>query len=249
MRKYPTDEYEKEELNTLKAEPWMVKALKCNPDYPYWGNYEDYMIDGKGWAERAEIESVSDLWELNDLNEVVNFYFEICRKYHECEYCDGSGLNAETKQIYDDWYDFANTGRQWYDNITQDEVDALWENKRLRSDFKEKPTAEQVNALEKSKFVHDAINRTICVEKRAKRLGVYGYCEKCNGLGHIFDEEKAHMELQLWVLHPRKGCSRGLRVKNVLQSDMPKVIEYLQEARKRNDDRFSKIEDFLNESE
>ena len=51
------------------------------------------------------------------------------------------------------------------------------------------------------------------------------------------------MELQLWVLHPRKGCSRGVRIKNVLQSDIPKVIEYLQEARKRNDDRFSKLDE------
>lgn len=118
MRTYPSDDYDKEELERLNAEPWMVELLKCNPDYPFWGNYEDYMIKDSGWDARAEIESVSDLWELDDLNEVVNFYFEIIRESHKCESCDGSGLNPETKQISDDWYDFANTGRRWCENIT-----------------------------------------------------------------------------------------------------------------------------------
>lgn len=243
MRTYPSDDYDKEELERLNAESWMVELLKCNPDYPFWGNYEDYMIKDSGWDARAEIESVSELWELDNLNEVANFYFEIIRENHKCESCDGSGLNPETKQISDDWYDFANTGRRWCENITQDEVDALWEHNRLHCDFKEKPTAEQVNAWANGRGLgHDSINHHICVETRAKRLGVYGHCEKCGGYGHIFDEDKAHLELQLWVLHPRKGCSRGLRVKSVLQSDIPKVVEYLQEARKRNDDRFAKID-------
>lgn len=244
MRTYPMDEFDKEELNKLNAEPWMVDALKCNPDYVSWGNYEDYMSGGKWWEAPCEIENASDLWELNDLNEVVNFYFEIDRKSHTCECCEGTGLNTETKQLYDDWYDFSNVGKRWCENITQYEVNALWEHNRLRGTFKERPTADEVNSLAKSKFVHDSINRVICVETRAKRLGVYGYCEKCGGDGYIFDEEKAHLELQLWVLHPRKGCSCGLRVKNVLQSDIPKVVEYLQKARKRNDDRFSKLDCF-----
>lgn len=245
MRTYPNDKYDKEELERLNAEPWMVKLLKCNPEYPFWGNYEDYMSGGSGWDKPCELESFSEMWELDELNEVVNFYFEICRENHKCEDCEGSGYNPETKHISDDWYDFANTGRRWRENITQDEVEALWEHNRLHCDFKEKPTAEQVNAWEKGRGIgHDSINHYICVEQRAKRLGVYGHCEKCGGYGYIFDEEKAHLELQLWVLHPRKGCSRGVRIKNILQSDIPKVIEYLQTARKRNDERFAKIEDF-----
>lgn len=242
MRIYPKTDYDKEALAKLNADPWMVELLKCNCQYPWWSNYEDYMAGGTGWDKPAEIEDISKLWTLDELNEAVNFYFEICRDNHTCKNCDGSGLNKETKQISDDWYDFGNTGKQWCYNITQDEADALWEHGRLKCDFDEKPTSAQVNMWARKTIGHDSINRHICVETRAKRLGVYGYCECCNGDGIIYDEEKAHLELQLWFIHPRKGSSRGLRVKQVLQQDVPKVVEYLQEARRRNDERFSGLD-------
>lgn len=247
MRTYPTDDYDKEHLEDLNAEQWMVECLKMNPDYPFWGNHEDYMMGGSGWDKPVELENFDELWKLDELNEVVNFYFEIDRNNHKCEDCDGSGYNRETKQISDDWYDFEGTGRRWSNNITQDEVDALWEHNRLQVDFKKKPTAEQVNEWSKKGFGHDSINRWICVEQRAKRLGVWGHCPKCNGRGYIFDEDKSHLELQLWFILPRKGCSRGVRITNITKEDLPKAIEYLQEARKRNDDRFSKLT--ANESE
>lgn len=118
----------------------------------------------------------------------------------ECTACKGSGYNPETKRIADDWYDFEGTGREWCHNITQDEVDALIENGRLM-DFThnfvrgkgwtkiEPPpqiTAEMVNEWSKHGLAHDAINRGICVETRAKRLGVFGYCPVCNGDGEIY---------------------------------------------------------------
>ena len=57
----------------------------------------------------------------------------------------------------------------------------------------------------------------------------------------IYDEPEAKIALQLWFLHPRKGCSRGVYVKNIEESDVPNVIEYLKEAAKRNAERFSKL--------
>ena len=99
----------------------------------------------------------------------------------KCSLCDGSGLNPETKQIEDDWYDFAGTGRKWCYNITQNEVDALIKSNRLY-DFthrftsgkgwkKIKPqptvTAEMVNEWSKRGMGHDSFNRMVCVEARA----------------------------------------------------------------------------------
>lgn len=205
------------------------------------------MIDDEhSWSSRQTLESADQLWTLDDYNEVVNFYFDLIRDNHECETCEGTGLNPETFQLKEDWYDFAGTGRRWDSKLVQEEVDALWENHRLRGDFTSKPTAEEVNEWNRRprSMGHDAINQWICVKTRAKRLGIWGHCKCCGGEGHIFDADKAHVELQLWVLHPRKGASRGVRLLKVEQSDIPEIVQYLKEARQRNDDKFRKISNF-----
>lgn len=242
MRTYPNmeDKYDVEELEKLKVDRWMLDLLKKNPEYIYWGNHEDYMCNDNGWASPVEIESINELWELDEYNEVVNFYFDIIRKSHECKECEGSGLNKETKKLSDSWYDYLSYGDGWQHHLEQDEVDVLWKKDRLRYDFKEKPTAEQVNAKSYDRFIHDDINHWICTETRAKRLGIYGKCPHCTN-GYVFDEDKAHVELQLWGLHPRKGCSYGIRITRLEKEDVPKAIEYLKEARDRNNDRFSKL--------
>lgn len=138
--------------------------------------------------------------------------------YHSCASCDGTGLNEESKKIEDAWYDFAGTGQRWCDNITQDEVDALIEAGRLR-DFTHKwtgkksekvepaptITAEMVNRWEASGGIvsgHDAINRGICVEARAKRLGVWGHCAECGGDGEIWDSEEFKQKAEEWQQEP-----------------------------------------------
>ena len=129
-----------------------------------------------------------------------------------CTICDGSGLNPETKQISDDWYAFDDRRRRWSDNITQDEVDALIEHGRLYDftsefvpgegwkDIDPPPvvTAEIVNEWSKNGLGHDAINQWICVETRAKRLGVYGECPVCNGTGAIWFSDEIKEKSEQW---------------------------------------------------
>lgn len=228
------------ELKKLNTESWMLELLKKNPPYVSWGNYEDCMISDSQWGGSVELEHVSDLWNLDDYNELINFYFQVVRDDVECIDCKGTGLNDGTRKISDDWYDFKHTGRKWCDNITQDEVDVLWTENRLH-DFKTKPTAEEVNEWSKKTMGHDSINQWICVETRAKREGVFGYCSKCDGDGSIFTEAKAHLALQMWFIHPRKGSSRGVYLKNIKENEVDTVLKYLKEARDRNIDRFSKL--------
>ena len=118
-----------------------------------------------------------------------------------CNLCDGSGYNTATKQIADDFYAFDDRRRAWCDNITQDEVQALVDKGRLmdfthtwkqgdgwkRREDGYVPTAEEVNAYQhKGGFGgHDAINRYILIEARAKRLGVFGKCSICKGEGTL----------------------------------------------------------------
>jgi len=105
--------------------------------------------------------------------------------------------------------------RKWYDNITQDEVqalvdaDRLWDftrvplNEEQREVVRKKmadggnswlpynngriPTAEEVNAFQHSGglFGHDCVNQHILIEARAKRLSVWGKCSICNGSGEL----------------------------------------------------------------
>lgn len=241
MRYYPNDEYDFKYLKELNAEDWMVKTLKKNPSYNAWGNHEDYMLVDSGWESRVFISNVDELWELDEMNELVNFYFQLHRESVECSKCEQTGYNQETKEIEEAWYDFKGRGVKWHDNITQDEVDALWSENRLRSDFKEKPSAEEVNNWSKQGFGHDAINRMICVKQRAKRLGVYGLCEDCNGDGTVYVESKAKLQLQMWFIHPRKGASRGVLLEEIKENELNRVLGYLKEARQRNWDRFSKL--------
>lgn len=237
------DKWDVEEAKKLNAEQWQIDCLALNPDYTFWGNYEDYMCDKSGnWSSPIELDSFGDLWELDDLNEVVNFYFFIERESHDCPCCQGTGLNAETFELQRAWYDFEGTGKRWCDKLTESEVNALWEAGRLHYDFTTKPTVAKVNSHERERHLHDAINKCICVEQRAKDLGVYGRCENDGCVdGVIYDEPSATLKLQLWFILPRKGASRGVIVNNITKEDVPKVIDYLRNARERNHNRFSKL--------
>lgn len=111
-------------------------------------------------------------------------------------------------------------GGGWSDKITQDEVQALLDAGRLmdftrvplneehREIVRKKienggnswlpenngyiPTAEEVNDWQrKNPFGHDGINHMICVEARAKRLGITDIeCQCCDGHGHHWPDDK-----------------------------------------------------------
>lgn len=104
------------------------------------------------------------------------------------------------------------TTRRWMHDITQDEVQALVDAGRLM-DFTHTwtkgpgwqkkpgnpvPTAAEVNEWSHHGFGHDAINQYICVEARAKRLGVYGKCAHCGGEGRTFRDEAHRAAHEAW---------------------------------------------------
>lgn len=144
----------------------------------------------------------------------------------------------------------------WNDKITEDEVEALCKSRRLDThEWNEKkkkwerkspnPSAQEVNAAQNGKTSmvrgHDGINRGILVEARCKRLGVPLTCLQCKGTGYVYTAPKAHVNLVLWVLHPRKGASRGVEVKNISEADLPAIYAYLKEANTRSVRRFARV--------
>jgi len=175
----------------------------------------------------------------------------------ECKLCDGSGLNKKTKKLSDDWYTHSRTDDKegWGHNLNQEDVQALIDAGRLM-DFtrvprtpeqveivKKKvadggnswlptdngyiPTAEEVNKWSRNGFGHDTMNKWICVEARAKRLGFYGKCPLCKGDGHYWCEEKYEELYESWEqIEPPKGegyqlwenCSEGSPISPVFKS-------------------------------
>ncbi len=140
MRTYPspTNKDDQEYLQNLNAKPWQIELLRANPTYVHWGCYEDYMsVEGERWTSRIIIPTWKQYvqeWGLNELNELVNFYFQVYRKGHQCEHCDGSAYNPATKELADTWYnhDRVMDGRKrWCDKITDIEVAALMRSGRI----------------------------------------------------------------------------------------------------------------------
>lgn len=291
--------YDEDEAKRLEPEPWMVKQLALNPSYVSWGPHEDYMWnEHQGWDSPLTGLSWSDGQMLDELNEIVNFYFTVERPAKDCETCAGNGTHPDSQWISESFYEHSSPFRgpqadadyadakavmarfgckdkspllqrgtfppaellerygkpffeccvrimenngHWDDDITEDEASVLVEEGRGHG----AKTASEFNSANRrgsrSLFnSHDAINRWILIKQRLKRLGMPESCQKCKGDGDLFIGP-ARLDLILWKLHPRKGCSRGIEIQNIQESDLPAVYSFLREAATRNAERFAKV--------
>lgn len=293
MRNSPEDDDDLEQLAELKAAPWMVESLKLNPSYTSWGPDEDYMRGPEsGWSSPMRLDRWSDRPSLDDLNEVVNFYFEIRRESRKCPDCE-SGYSRHAQRLADEWYGKADPpfnakaygadpitvdhpalrevavrhcatapdyygsdkraidfearrlcdlfSKQWAHHLIQADVDALAAEDRLGHVRKSgaHPTAAEVNAWSMDGFGHDTINHWICVRARCERDGYAVECPTCAGKSYLYTAPGAHLALVAWLLHPRKGASRGVEIKRIEEGEMPDVLAWLSTAAQRNADRFS----------
>lgn len=138
----------------------------------------------------------------------------------------------------------------WNKRITADEARALHDSGRLRhleccrslaeagvwQELADHRNSADDNAL----HMNDATNRMILVEARLKRLGMPLYCDACDG-GSVYTEDHAHVSLTLWIIHPRKGASRGVEVARIEREDLPGVMAFLRKAAERNAERFARV--------
>jgi hypothetical protein len=239
-----------DETARLNAEPWQLALLKANPGYCSWGPHEDYMwTKGDGWNSAQIFPTWADFgpWNLDDLNECVNFYFEVNRASTDCTTCGGNGYHPKAQEVQGTFYEHMcderglPRSRAWHDKITDDEAQALIDAGRRKPG----ETAASINAANapgaRGFDMHDAINRSILVEARCKRLGLPLTCPTCEGHGYTYTEPAAHVSLVLWWLHPRKGCSRGIEVTRIARDELPAVQKFLAAAAERNAARFSGV--------
>jgi hypothetical protein len=114
------------------------------------------------------------------------------------------------------------TTLRWCNKITQEEVNHLAAEKRLMDythtwtqedgwQVREDgyiPSAEEINLREDTRGTrsHDAINRGILVEFRARKMGIYGLCEHCHGYGEVWKDEATKLAFDAWEpTFPREG--------------------------------------------
>lgn len=233
--------HDEDDAKDLNAEQWQLDLLKLNPGYVSWGPHEDYMWKkGEGWDCPILLDSWTKIWQLDYLNECVNFYFSVERESKECPTCGGNGYHKDAQQVVNTFYSHMNSlGEHWNDKITDDELQALKEASRVNKDA----TLEQINAENRPRggMGHDAINRGILTRARLGRLGLPVLCEQCAGSGYVYTAPNAEAVLTLWMLHPRKGCSRGIEVRPIKQDELPSIYEWLRSAAARNAERFSAV--------
>jgi hypothetical protein len=208
----------------------LAEETGASRQYIGWAPGDDYMSGGGG-AENKKFNS----WEEFengfgaggdvDLNLIADFYFQHEADSVECEDCDGDGYSTEVHA----WGEFHGG---WENRLTQDEVDVLVAAGRL------KPGSTPTNKIGyHPRLGHDSIDRSHLTETRAKRLGVPLLCHACKGKGRIPTEEE-NLQLLVWMLHPRKGCGRGIRVKNIKEEDLPKIKEWVRKSFEKHTDHF-----------
>lgn len=231
---------------------WQQALLAANPSYVYWGPEEDYMIKrGEGWDSPLFVDSWDTMsLELDDLNEVVNFYFFIHRPHETCRVCDGSGYHPLAHEVINTFYPHQCEERglprhhAWYDNITEVELDAL----KLEGRVPQEATLDEVNRAQRTRcsnlrpyLHHDGINRYILFKARLGRLSLPVDCDVCDGRGWTFTSDETTLGLVLWVLHPRKGASRDMKILQIREEQVPAVLDFLRRAAARNAERFSGV--------
>lgn len=243
MRSYPTEPYELDDLKRLNAAPWMVEQLKLNPSYTCWGPTEDYMagsgLRAPNWKSRG--------LRLDDLNVVPHFYFQLHRAAEECAACEQTGYAPEALKVHRGFYEPHGGDSRWAHKITIDEAQALVDDERVSLDglslteLTARINAANAPGVRWGKYSHDAINASILVAKRCERLGYTLRCPVCEGHGAVYTAPAAQLQLVLWVLHPRKGSSRGLLIENIEQDDLPSVYAFLRDAAAQNAARFAHV--------
>jgi len=73
-----------------------------------------------------------------------------------------------------------------------------WIRKRNADGSKYYPSDTVINAWARDTLGHDAINRWICVEFRAKKLGFWGECAVCEGSGEFWESPEAEKAAKDW---------------------------------------------------
>lgn len=133
------------------------------------------------------------------------------------------------------WYSY-NEEKETWEFLDRSKKDRKWK----PCEKPMMPTAEKVNEVNRGVSLgsHDAINRSFLLQFRAKKLGIYGLCELCEGNGYYYTDDKIGELAEAWEsFEPPKGkgyqmwetCSEGSPQSPVFRS-LDELCEWLEES-------------------
>ena len=118
-----------------------MKSEELREGYVGWCPYTDYMEENKKYphslrsCKKYTADEFIKEWLPFDpeYNQIIDFYFIRMVPTTKCIRCEGSGYNAPTKRLSEDWYEHLRMDgkKGWSTRLEQDEVDALVKNGRL----------------------------------------------------------------------------------------------------------------------
>jgi hypothetical protein len=249
---YEMEIYYQEEAEYAGAEQWQLDLLKTMPESVFQLPNENGMATkDKGFESSIIFYNWQKfcLWESDGFTECVNFNFSLPHEIIKCDQCLENGYPGEAQYIVNSFYPGRNSSREhWYDKITQDEMQALVEFNRIQYLTEDEidgyvpTTAEEINTgIQEGYYGYDAIDQSILIQARLKRLELPMFCDNCQGYGEFYPASKTHVSLSLWLIDPHKGSSQYIRIKNIQRDELQSVLEYLRVAANRNAQRFEKV--------
>lgn len=192
---------------TVKRVPmgfsWPLKVLWKGYINPFPGPVECTVCDGTGYNQATK--KLAD--EFHDNDGFGNRWSYVY------------GVDPEGKPATRPPWKVIGECRRWCDKITEDEISVLvkkwrlvefthvWTGKKWqRRKDRYIPTPSEINQWEQTGMGHDAINRFILIEVRAKRLGIWGKCPVCKGRGHLRFPKAERQKYENWKEYePPKG--------------------------------------------
>ncbi len=244
MRTY-TPQFDQGRLAKLNPEPWMLEVLGLNPSYVHWGPHEDYMCNKNSqWGSPLFFKSwVDHTIELDDLNEVVHYYFEVKRDTKDCTCENGYSAYATRFKEEQPYYrKDVPKSRLPGERLTDEALQVLFERKRICTEGVNPSTKDlrQV-ALDRGNMLMDSMSIHTLLDHECRKQGVPLTCSICDGDGRVYLETPAYLSLVYWLLHPRKGAGRGVEVNHIEREQLPEVYRFLSQAAERNAKRFEKV--------
>jgi len=103
-RVYPKGSEDWPELNKLNAEQWQIDCLRLNPEYVFWGNFEDYRASHKnGWdaSFTKGLITTEDLWDLSskDLDTIYRGISKELKSLQEDSLLEKKGSASSTLEL------------------------------------------------------------------------------------------------------------------------------------------------------